>query len=142
MKKFLLIAVCLMLGGCATATSRNMFGERYNKAISAGTAATIIKEGVFENIRTLTFDTFASVGYKKVLFSDNQQGFIVVVKDVSLAKAMLVGEPHIYKIILKFTETGEQNKTRIDLVNATDIMWAQEEVDRDIQQLADIIRTK
>lgn len=138
MKNIFLIVVLLIAAGCATTS--NIFGDRYNEAISKGTSTTIVKEGVFENIRKSTFDAFESVGYKGVLLSDNQQGFLVIAKDISFTKAILVGEPYIYKIILKFSKTGEQNKTRIDLVNATDIIWARKETGQDIQKIAEIIR--
>ena len=142
MRKVFWVALLLLFTGCATATSKNMFGERYNEAISSGTVATIIKEGNFEEIRNSVFDAFRSLSYNKVLFEDPKQGFMVVYKDIPEAKAYLVGDQQMYRIILKFTKTDEKYKTRIDLVNATDIMWAQEEVDRDIRQLADIIGAK
>ena len=138
MKKLLLILICLGLVGCATT---NVYGTIYNEAITKGISTVIIKEGDFEDINTYTVKHFESLGYKKVLYSSPKQGFMVVIKDVNFTKALLVGDPHMYKIILKYTKAGE-SRTRIDLVNGTKIIWAKKDVDRDIRQISKLIENE
>ena len=79
---------------------------------------TITKEGEFLDIRADVEAQLKSKGYSKVLYSDPHQGFVVTVKNAPLAKSMLIGEPHPYKLILKYTKAGE-GKTRIDMVNGS-----------------------
>ncbi len=134
----LLIVLGIVFGGCATI---NPYRETYNEAIRKETSTTIIKEGDTKEIHPYVTKYLESLGYKRVLYSDLKQGFMVVFKDIHIAKSFLVGDPHMYRIILKYTKAGE-GKTRIDLVNATSIFWAIKDVDKDIQQIAQLIKNE
>ena len=137
MKKIIyLLILGIALSGCATV---NPYGSIYNEAIVEGNSTTIIKDGEVKDIHVYVTKYFESMNYRKVLFSDLKEGFMVITKDISIAKAFLIWDPHVYKIILKYTKAGE-GKTRIDLVNGTDIpIWARKDVDKDIQQIAKLI---
>jgi hypothetical protein len=134
-----LFIVSILLSGCVT--TGGGFGSMYNEAIANGTSVMIVKDGNFKDIYNSIVKHLESLGYRKILHSDQKQGFYVLVKDQSLAKSFLTGAAHMYKIIIKFTK-AEEDKTRIDLLNGTDMpIWARGQVDRDIQQIADLIKS-
>ena len=68
----------------------------------------------------------------------SKEGFMVLVKDIPLSKAMLIGDPHPYKIIFKYTKAGI-GRTRIDLVNGSPGLFTKEEVKQDIEEVFELI---
>lgn len=137
MRKLILV-VLLFCSGCATGSDQ--YGSVYNNAVSSGTNLTVVKDGDFKMLSNRINEHLKSLGYQNVLYSDPKQGFLVVVKKISVAKALIAGDPATDKIIVKYTKAGE-GKTRVDLVNASINLAAQGVVDKDIQQLAELINS-
>ena len=138
MKTSLIILISIVFfTGCVATTSQ--FANVYNSAVANGKSTTILKDGDFLIVKDNVNAHFKDVGYSSVLYSSPQEGFIVVFKDIPLAKAMLIGDAHPYKIILKYTKAGV-GKTRIDLVNGSTGLFAQNEVQQDISQIAELLR--
>lgn len=137
MRKLILV-VLLFCSGCATGSDQ--YGSVYNNAVSSGTNLTVVKDGDFKMLSNRINEHLRSLGYQNVLYSDPKQGFLVVVKKISVAKALIAGDPATDKIIVKYTKAGE-GKTRVDLVNASINLAAQGVVDKDIQQLAELINS-
>lgn len=137
MKKFIIpIIFALLAGGCA---ATNQYSGIYNEAVAGGRSVTIIKEGELTSIRSKINEHLQANKYTKVLYSDPEQGFLVTFKDIPLAQSMLIGDPHTYRIILKYTKAGE-GKTRIDLVNGNPGLMIKGDIDQDIAKIADLIR--
>jgi len=139
MKKMIHFAfVALLLSGCAAAT-QNRYGDIYNRAINHGHNVAIIKTNDIEYVKANTEIHLASVGYEKVAYSRPDQGFMVMVKRIPVAQAAFMGDPHPYRLIIKYTPAGE-GKTRVDLVNGSPSAFTKGVVDKDIQTIADLIR--
>lgn len=144
MKKFLVFLLCLGLSGCAsleTAQFSNKYTEIYNNALNKGSNITIVKEGNFEEIRDKVNKLFESRGYKKVIYSAPEQEFIVITKDTSVGKALLIGNAHPCQILFKFTKAGS-GKTRIDLARGSNILITNSEVEKDIREITKLIENK
>ena len=139
MKRLIFIlALLFALSGCAATT--NIYGSMYNNAVAQGKSTVIIQDNPLRAIQDRVNAGAESLGYKKVIYSSPEEGFLVIVKEISVAKAFLIGDPHIYKIILKYTKSGP-DQTRIDLVNGSTVVWAKNEVSRDIEKLAELIQS-
>jgi len=138
MKRLLPVFLCLGLVGCATPT--NKYANDYNQAVATGQSVVINREGDFETIQDEITRDLSAVGYSKILFASPNEGFMVLAKDPGFGSALLVGNAHMYKVILKYTNAG-QGKTRIDLVNGSTEIYTKDEIDRDIQKLAALIRS-
>lgn len=144
MKKMLVMLFCLELVGCVslqTAQLSNKYATIYNNALNKRTNITITKEGNFEEIRDRVYKHFESLRYKKVIYSVPEQGFIVITKESSLGRALLIGNPHPCQIIFKFTKAGV-GKTRIDLVRGSDILITNNEVEKDMQEISKLIENE
>lgn len=133
-----ILLISVLINGCATTT--NGFGNIYNEAVASGRNKTIFKEGDFSTLKEDVNSKLKSVGYSKIFYSRPQEGFMVLVKDIPLSKAMLIGDAHPYKIILKYTKAGI-GKIRIDLVNGSPGLFSKDEVEQDILKIADLIGT-
>jgi hypothetical protein len=79
------------------------------------------------------------MGYKKIVYADTQQGFIVVSKEQSLTSSFLVGDPNAHVIMVKFTDTGD-GQIRIDFVNGASNMLIEKNVNSDIAELVNAIK--
>lgn len=140
MNKFLLLLLCTGLIGCATASTPNKYAGAYNEAVAAGKSTVIVKEGDFEIIKDQIDRRLSEVGYNRVLYTSPNDGFMVLVKDANFGNALLIGDAHPCKMILKYTNAGE-GKTRIDLVNGSTEVFTKDEIEKDIQKLAELIKS-
>lgn len=136
-KLVFMLALLFALSGCAATT--NIYGSTYNNAVAQGKSTVIIQDNPLSAIQDRVNVGAKSLGYQKVIYSSPEEGFLVIFKDISVAKALLIGDSHIYKIILKYTKSGP-DQTRIDLVNGSTVLWAKNEVSKDIEKLAELIR--
>jgi hypothetical protein len=125
--------------GCATTPAPNKYAGAYDEAVSAGKSVVIIKEGDLETLKDGIEGQLTSVGYNKEEYTSAKDGFMVLVKDSNFGSPLLAGDKHPCRMILKYTNIGE-GKTRIDLVNGSTDPSTKDEIDRDIQKLADLIR--
>ena len=148
MKRLLPALLCLGLIGCATTT--NKYASTYNEAVTTGHSIVINKEGDFETIQSGINQELSSIGYNTVSYSSFNEGFMVFIKDKGFGSPLLNSDAHptdarlidahLCKIILKYTNIDE-GKTRIDLVNGGAGAFTKDEIDRDIQRLAKLIRS-
>lgn len=132
-------ALILLSTFCGCATTTNIYGSMYNNAVAQGKSTVITQDNPLIVIQDRVNTGAESLGYQKVIYSSPGEGFLVIVKDISVAKALLIGDSHIYKIILKYTKSGP-GQIRIDLVNGTTVLWAKNEVSKDIEKLAELIK--
>jgi hypothetical protein len=142
MKRILLVlAVIVPLAGCASvekAHFNHKYADIYNGALDNHTNTYIIKEGNFGNIKNNVLTYLSANGYEKMIYSEPDQGFLVFIKDFPISEN-LTPEEHPCQILLKFTAKGK-GKTRIDLVRGSNHALTNKEVDKDIAQIAQIIR--
>jgi hypothetical protein len=138
MKKLLAILLCLGIIGCATPT--NKYAGAYNEAVAAGHSVVIIKEGDPQTIKDGIDWQLGSIGYNKVDYASSSEGFMVFEKDANFGSALLTGDKDVYKIILKYTN-ADIGKTRIDLVNGSGELSKKDAIDKDIQRLAELIKS-
>ena len=123
--------------GCMATT--NKYADLYNEAVSTGNSVVITKEGDLETIKEEIDQELNNVGYDKTIYTSPTDGFMVLVKEHGFGSALIVTDKHVYKMIVKYTSAGE-GKTRIDLVNGSAESYTKDEIDSDIQKLADLIR--
>ncbi len=137
-----LLLLCLSVGimGCASTT--NKYINAYNESVAARHSVVIVKEGDLETLKDIVNQQLSTVGYNKILYSNPAQGYLVLVKDIDFGNALLVDKAHAhaYRIILKYTNVGV-GRTRIDLVNGSTEAFTKNEIDKDIQKLAELIRS-
>jgi hypothetical protein len=138
MKKLITILLCLGLVGCAT--PKNKYAGVYNDAVNSGHSVVILKEGDFETMEEGVNEQLSSVGYDKVLYNSPTELFAVLVKSIDYGSPLLNGDAQSHKIFLKYTKIDEGH-TRIDLVNGGTEPSVKDEIDRDIQKLAALIRS-
>lgn len=137
MVRILAILCCLGLVGCATSS---VFGSMYNQALVEGNTTTIIKEGPFEDLSAHVGRQFKTAGYTRFIPVDREQGLLVFMKG-SFVKGFFVGEPFPWRIILKFSKTNSEDRTRVDLVNGSSVFWVRKQVDKDIEDIAALIES-
>jgi len=138
MKKLLAVLLCLGLTGCATPP--NKYAGAYNEAVASGRSVVIVKEGDLATMQEGVDQQLSSVGYNKIVYTSPVEGFMVFVKDANFGSALLMGKAAPSdKIIIKYTNAGI-GKIRIDLVNGATQISKKDEIDRDIQKLAELIR--
>jgi len=137
MKKLLVVLLCSGIIGCATPT--NKYADLYNEAVAAGHSVVIIKEGDPETIKNGIDWQLGSMGYNKIIYASPSDGFMVFVKEANFGSALLKDDKDLDQMILKYTNAGV-GKTRIDLVNGSAQGPKKDEIDRDIQKSAELIR--
>ena len=130
------LMVSILISGCTSFTYS--LSNVYNDAIASGKNKTIVKDGDFSSIKENVNSHLKDIGYSKVFYSNPQEGYMVLVKDVPLSKALLTGNAYPYKIILKYTKAGI-GKTRIDFVNGSPGLFSKEEVEQDILKVVNSI---
>jgi len=139
-KNFLFLFCLLVLSSCATVggSVTGQYENIYNQTVAAGKSLTLYKSGEFQSVKEHVDQQLKIVGYDNVLASNPAVGFLVLVKDIPLAKAMAIGDAHPYRIILKYTKAG-LGRTRIDLVNGSPGLLSGSTVEEDIQKLLELI---
>jgi len=140
MRKLLSIFLCLGLAGCATNKAlTQQYVSLYNEAVASGHSVVIVKEGDFETTKDGVEQQLGSVGYNKNLYASPIEPFVVLGKGIAYGSPMLNGDSQAHKIFLKYTRI-DAGHTRIDLVNGAQQPSIRDEVDTDIQKLADLIK--
>lgn len=131
-------AGCLLAGCAATGTH---YTRIYNKAVENGKSITIVKDAALGEVNVQVAEKLKSLGYERVLYSSPQDGFQVLIKDVRIAEAVIVGTPHPYRIIVKYSKASD-GRTRIDLVNGSPEFYARNQVEEDLGELEKLLRAE
>ena len=130
MKRLLAVFLCLGLCGCASYQYR----EIYNNALRAGVGITVIKEENYQKLQKEIIGYFEARDYQKVIFEDRKKGLIVFAKEGTFGRSC--------QIILKYIQKAGTDKIRVDIVKGSDELVTDDEVVRDMLQIAEQIKNE
>lgn len=109
------------------------YSEIYNNGLNADEVTTVVKKENYRELKQRLSRILFSLGYTKVIFENPKQGFIVLAQE---------GDVHPSQIILKYTATEGEYKTRIELVKGNNDLSADNTVYEDIQVIAEQIENE
>lgn len=137
---FIKPVICLFFLGIASLSGAgcvagNAYGTTFNNAVASGESEVFYTSKPFDDFLKTFMEVLKNVGYERVIYKNPTGDFIVIVKNVNLAGALIYGDPASHKILIKFTQS-DNDRTRIDLVNGSTYVVAKQQVAADIKSIA------